>query len=351
MQCAYVTQHLGAGKVLEALKLGQLPVPELKPNEVLVRVKASTINIDDIHMAQGTFAGGLSVVQTRTPTEKAPVVVGSDFAGVVEEVGSKVVDVKVGSRVCGLQQQPFGHMGSWSTLTVTPRGNLVVIPETCSFEQAAALVMPLFVSLAILRRASVKDNQRVLVIGASGGIGSVCTQLLRAKGKIHLVAVCSGKNSEFVKQLGANAVVDYTKGKPEDQLKDEPKFDVVVDLLGGPDSYRTGRILLKPHTGIFITSTGPIAWLGETKLGCMDYCSASGTILRHMIANGIPGTHPYYYLVVPTKLEKDAIEKALANGVAAQISDTIKLEKEALEEAISTVQQHRVRGKIVISIG
>lgn len=349
MRCVYVTEHTGTGKLLEKLKIGDLPLPQVKPHEVLVRVHAASLNIDDLHMAQGTFAGGLSVVQTRRPTAEKPVVLGSDFAGVVEEVGEKVKGIAKGDRVCGLQQQPFGHMGSWSTHTVTPASNLVPVPEGCSFEQAAALVMPLYVSTGIIAKCKVREGMRVLVIGASGGIGSVCVQMLRAAATdIHIAGVCSGRNVDFVKGLGAQEVVDYTKGRPEEQLREKPKFDVVIDLLGGPDSFATGKALLKPRSGRFVTSTGPIAWLGERKLGAWETCSWCASLVFHTCANFVPGKHPYYILVVPTALEKDSLQRAIDSRVTAQVTDTVALEEGPIWAAIKKVQSHRVTGKVVI---
>ena len=350
MKAAFITKHAVLGKVGEELQIGKLPLPEPKPGEVLVRIHASTLNIDDLHMAQGSFAGGIRILQTRSPTEEKPLLLGSDFAGVVERVGSQVKGFEVGSRVCGLQLRPFGHMGTWSTHTVAPKSNLVRIPEGCSYENAVALVMPLFVGLAIVKKAKLEPEARVLVIGASGGIGSVLLQLLRAETNIHVTGVCSGRNAEFVERVGADHVVDYTKGPVQEQLQAEQKFDVVVDLLGGADSYDTGRAVLKARSGRFITATGPIAWLGERKLGLGELCKATGSIIVRSIANLFPGTHPYYHLVTPGHLKPDALEKAIGAGVTAKITDSIKLEKKALVPAIRTVQQHKVTGKIVITM-
>ena len=348
MKSAYVTKRPHPGKVADELEIGELPIPELGPKEVLVRIHAAPLNIDDLHVAEGTFLGGLSVIQSRKPTHLRPLVLGSDFAGVVERVGAQAAEFKVGDRVCGLR--PFNHMGTWSTHTVAPTENVVNIPDGCSFEQAAGMIMPLYVGMALVKKAKATNGSRVLVIGASGGIGSVVVQLLRAEGEVHVTGVCSFKNADFVKSLGANQVVDYRKGSVQEQLKGEPQYDVVIDMLGGSASYQTGKSLLKSRTGRFLTATGTVAWLGDKKIGLMGYCRMAGTLLYHSVANRLPGSHPYYFVVIATDLRRKSLEKALASGVRANISDRVTLDKESIRSAIRTVQQHRVPGKIVIKM-
>ena len=213
------------------------------------------MNVDDLHLAEGAFLGDMPGMQTQR----------SDFAGVVEAVGSKVGDsFQVGRRVCGLNARMLGHAGTWADYTVpTAKDHVVPIPDHIYFEQAAALLMPLHVIHGLIEAAKLEsDETRVLIIGESGGIGSTLIPVLRHMyPELYIAGVCSSRNTDFVKELGANDIVDYTKGRIIDGLE-KRSFDAVFDLFGGQEGHSSGKVLLKPK-GRYLTAVGPLEWNGD----------------------------------------------------------------------------------------
>lgn len=351
MKAAYINKRPEIGHLPTEFKIDHnqpKPSPEaILAHEVLVKVKASSINIDDIHAGEGTFCGGIAILQTKKPSIETPLILGSDFAGEVVAVGKKVKDVKVGDRICGCNAQVYFHEpGTWAEFTITYADHFITIPEFVPYSEAAALVYPLFVNAKMLRLAEPKDSDRVLVIGASGGIGSVLIQVLRkVHPGIHIIAVCSGKNASFVKSLGANDVIDYTLTPIEDAL-DHGSLDTIFDYVGG-DQFRKTQVLLH-RKGRFVTATGPVKWIGDKKLSIWEQISCIGAILWNQMLNLIPGSRPYYYMAAPLSLEKELFEMVFSNQIHPAVERTIKFTTTELSEAMSVVQSHRSRGRHVI---
>jgi len=215
--------------------------------------------------------------------------------------------------------------------------------------------MPLFVIDGLLDvKPKLEGNERVVIIGASGGIGSMLIQILRKlfKDDLHITGVCSGRNEKFVMALGANRVVDYTKGQIKDTLKDGGKYDVVFDIIGGQSSHETGKAILDSK-GIFITPTGPLEWVGDKKLTALEQASLIFKMIwDSVIMNCIPGSHPSYHLVVPHELNEATFRLAFENGLHPHIEKRVAFnDHSGLEEVIELVRSHRAKGKIVVEIG
>jgi len=274
---------------------------------------------------------------------------------------------KVGQRVCGHNkpQAVFGEMGTWSEYTITKATNIVTIPNEVSFQEAAALVLPLHVIggvLEVIRKKkliqSSKQACKVVVIGASGGIGSVLISSLRKlyqEDGLHITGICSGRNENFVKDLGANQVLDYTKGPIENALTkgEEGPYDVVFDLIGGKSSYESAKAILRNNRkGSFITVVGPVEWIGDQMLSGWRQAAWVGHILWKFAMNLVPfGSHPYYDLVTPTDIDHATFHLAFENDIRAHIEKTIAFDDSAgLKEAIELVRSHRARGKVVVEM-
>jgi len=358
MKAAYITERPTIGNLGDKMQIGEVPTPkDVKPDEILVQVKAFSINVDDIHIMEGSFLGGLPGMQRKKGND--PLIVGSDFAGVVTQVGSGVTTFKVGQRVCGInhRQSIFSESGTWAEYTVTKSDNIVAFPESISFQHAAALVMPLNVIHGMLldTKLNLKAKQKVLVIGASGGIGSMLVSILHKfyPCNMHVTGVCSGRNEKFVRALGADQVVDYTKGPIEDALNDDSDpYDVVFDMIGGQSSYKTAKAILGKK-GRFITPTGPVEWVGDEVLtGLAQLAFISKMIWYTVIMNYIPGSHPQYDLPVPTNLKDPTIFNfAFENGIIPQIEKAVAFEDQrGIAEAIELVRSHRAKGKVVVSM-
>ena len=247
---AIVLDRYGPPEVLELREIDQ-PTPN--DNQVLVKVHATTVNRTDC----GFRAGKPFFVRIFTGLIKPKgIVLGNEFAGVVEAVGNGVNSFAVGDRVFGYSGLQHGsRFGAHAEyLAIAEDGSLATMPAKVTFEEAAASTEGSHYALSMIRKAKIQHGQDVLVHGATGAIGSAAVQLLKHLGA-KVTAVCDTKNIELVKGLGADRVIDYTA---EDFTKDTQTYDVVLDAVGKSSFGRTKR-LLKPG-GIYLSSDfGPLA--------------------------------------------------------------------------------------------
>ncbi|MEV4411353.1 NAD(P)-dependent alcohol dehydrogenase [Catellatospora sp. NPDC049609] len=230
---AFVLPSFGAP---ESLQLSEVDKPVPGAGEVLVRVRATSINPYDWHHMRGEpvvarfMGGGLG-------HRPAHPVLGCDLAGEVEAVGPGVTRFRPGDEVYALVKH-----GAFAEYACAPEQNLVAKPSSLSFEQAAAVPMAAVTALVAVRDdAAVGPGQRVLVNGASGGVGTFAVQLARAAGA-QVTAVCSGRNAELVRSIGAAEVIDYTG---HDFTRLARGFDALVDIAGSPPVW-SARHVLRP---------------------------------------------------------------------------------------------------------
>jgi NADPH:quinone reductase-like Zn-dependent oxidoreductase len=236
----------------DAVELRKIDQPMVKDNGLLVRVHATTVNRTDC----GFRAGRPFFVRVFTGLIRPKVVLGNEFAGDVEAVGSGVTSLQVGDRVFGYSGLQHGsRFGAHAEyLAIAEDGSLATMPANLTYEEAAASTEGSHYALSLIRRAKVRRGQDVLVHGATGAIGSAAVQLLKSLGA-EVTAVCDTKNVELVKGLGADRVIDYTA---EDFTTDTQTYDVVLDAVGKSSFGRCKR-LLKPR-GIYLSSDlGPLA--------------------------------------------------------------------------------------------
>lgn len=225
---AVMQSKYGSADVLTVAEVDR-PVP--KPDEVLILVKASGVNMADWHLMTGEPTVSRLVLGFGGPRQKTR---GVDVAGIVEEVGAGVTEFAVGDEVFG------SASGSFADFAVSKPKRLWRKPDNVLFEQAGAVSMGGYTALQALRAAGITGasevGRAVLVIGAAGGVGSFAVQLAKHFGA-HVTGVCSTGKVEFVKSLGADAVIDYKTDAVTGQ------FDVVLDVAGGR-SVSEGRALL-----------------------------------------------------------------------------------------------------------
>jgi NADPH:quinone reductase-like Zn-dependent oxidoreductase len=233
----------------EAVLISEMEKPALRDNGVLVKVHATTVNRTDCACrAARPFFMRLFTGLIRPRAT----VLGNEFAGVVEAVGSGVTSFKAGDEVFGYNEGPFGAHAEY--MSIAGNGSLALMPANMTYQQAAPSTEGSHYALAHIRAAKIKSGQDVLVYGATGAIGSAAVQLLRGLGA-NVTAVCDTDHIELVTGLGAARVIDYTAG---DFTRDEHRYDVVLDSVG-KSSFGQCRRLLKPG-GIYISSElGPLA--------------------------------------------------------------------------------------------
>ncbi|PQP88083.1 NADP-dependent oxidoreductase [Paenibacillus sp. AR247] len=232
----------------EVLRYEEAPLPELEPGEVLVRVHAVGINPPDWYLRDGYK----SLPPEWRPPVPFPIILGSDVSGVVEAVATDVQDFSVGDEVFGMVRFPsFGESAAYAEYVAAPASDLALKPAGIDHVHAAGAPMAGLTAWQFLidlghnepnplqpemHRPVPLDGKTVLVNGAAGGVGHFAVQLAKWKGA-HVIAVASGTHESFLRELGADEFIDYTKSLPEDVVHD---MDLVLDTLGGPT---TGRFL------------------------------------------------------------------------------------------------------------
>jgi len=233
----------------EVVRIAEVDKPTAKDNEVSVKVHATTVNRTDCacRAAKPFFMRFFTGLIRPRAT-----ILGNEFAGVVEAVGSGVTSFAVGDKVFGYNEGPFGAHAEY--MSIPEHGSLAIMPANVTYEEAAPSTEGSHYALSHIRAAKIQSGQDVLVNGATGAIGSAAVQLLKSLGA-NVTAVCDKDNVELVRGLGADRVIDYTA---EDFTRDEQTYDVVLDAVGKSSFGRCKR-LLKPG-GIYLSSElGPLA--------------------------------------------------------------------------------------------
>jgi NADPH:quinone reductase-like Zn-dependent oxidoreductase len=255
--------------------------PEPKSDEVLVHTRAAAVNPVDWKIRDGL--GEIFGLQL-------PTVLGCEIAGTIEKVGSDVQDFKQGAAVYGYIS--LQRNGGYAEYTIAKTDEIVPKPESLDFENAAAVAVGALTSWqAIFDTANLQGGQRILITGASGGVGSMAVQLAKAKGAF-VIATASGKNEDFVRSLGADDSIDYTRRKFEEVVKE---VDVVFDTVGGDTLERSFQTLKRG--GFLVTTVAPPSKENVEKfgvraamVGVLPSAQQLGEINR-MIAAGKVKTH------------------------------------------------------------
>ena len=241
-----IRQHEFGGP--EVLRHEEAPLPELKPGEVLVRVHAVGINPPDWYLREGYK----DLPPEWQPAVSFPLILGSDMSGVVEAVATDVQGFSIGDEVFGMVRFPsMGESAAYAEYVTAPASDLALKPAGIDHVHAAGAPMAGLTGWQFLIELGHNEanpfqpeshhplplnGKTVLVNGAAGGVGHLAVQLAKWKGA-HVIAVASGKHESFLRELGADEFIDYTKSPPEDIAHD---VDLVLDTLGGST---TGRFL------------------------------------------------------------------------------------------------------------
>jgi alcohol dehydrogenase len=355
MKAAFVTAWCAVGTVPQSISFGEVPAPPApKKDQVLVGVRAASINVDDAPLLQDTAAGGW-FFHTRKPSAANPLVGGMDYAGVVLSCGPDCKNIKVGDRVCGLIKVMEHQAGTWAEQTLAPESDVCLIgDDSMSFVDAAAVVMGAFVDFDMVKHAAIRlsGGCRCLVLGASGALGTVMLQMLRNykdKGG-HVTAVCSGANAETCKRMGADEAIDYTAKPFGEQLAGAEKFAVVFDFVGGKEVQRGAEPLLE-RGGLFITAVGGRQNVGDRKLTCGEFAGEACSLLgKALCCCG----RKYKYVMsgaYPPLTSKIWQESVIESGARAAIADEIPFAEAPFREALRRVASHHPGGgRVVINM-
>ncbi|HMK03178.1 MAG TPA: NAD(P)-dependent alcohol dehydrogenase [Ferruginibacter sp.] len=233
----------------ELLRMEELPKPIPKDDEVLVRVKTTTVNRTDCAMLRAkpfimrSFTG---LFRPKNP------VLGTEFAGEVEAVGKAVVSFKAGDKVFGFEDMGLSAYAEY--LAIAEHKALAIIPGDLNYIQAAGSIEGAHYAYNMINKVKLKAGQKVLVNGATGAIGSAAVQLLKYFGA-DITAVCNTKNMELVRSLGAGRVIDHTAN---DFTKEDRKYDFIFDAVG-KSSFGKCRPLLNPGGRYMSSEPGRMA--------------------------------------------------------------------------------------------
>lgn len=229
----------------EVFSIIESPRPKPKDNEILVKVICTTVNRTDTGMTSANYFVSRIITGLFKPKKTTP---GTDFAGIVAEVGKGVSKFKEGDEVFGFDDNILSSQAEYMLISESSKIDLK--PKNISFEEATASIEGAHYAINMMEAISLKDGDRILVNGATGAIGSATVQLLKSeKAKLHITAVADTANLELVKNLGADRVIDYLK---EDFTKENTTYSYVLDSVG-KSSFKKCKPLLQKK-GIYISS-------------------------------------------------------------------------------------------------
>ena len=321
---AIVRDTYGSADVLE---LRDVDLPEIADDEVLVRVHAAGVDRGVWHVMTGLpYPIRLAGYGLRAP--KNPVL-GADVAGVVEAVGSDVTRFEPGDEVFGIGK------GTFAEYARAPEGKLAPKPATLSFEQAAVVAISGSTALQGLRdRGQVQRGQKVLIIGASGGVGTYAVQIAKAFGA-DVTAVCSTPKVDMVRSLGADHVIDYTR---DDFADGQQRYDVILDIGGNASLSRLRRALAPKGTLVIAGGETDGRWLG-----------GSDRQIRALVLSRFVGQKLTTFVASENHEDLIVLKELIEAGKVTPVIDrTYPLGDAA--DAIRYLQQGHARGKVVITV-
>jgi NADPH:quinone reductase-like Zn-dependent oxidoreductase len=322
----------GYGAPERVLGLGEVDAPTVGDDDVLIRVRATSVNTPDWITVAGVpylLRLRFGVRGPRTPVR------GTDVAGVVEAVGANITDLAPGDEVFGSAWADSpAATGAFAELTVAPASKVIRKPPGLTFEEAAGSVMSGLTALIAMRDvAAVGPETSVLINGASGGVGTFAVQFARALGA-EITGVCSSSNVELVRSLGAAHVIDYTR---EDFAAGDREYDVILDNVLNHRPRETTRALAPG--GIFMPNS--VGNTGGMFAGLLRMAGA--------VPLGLGSTNVKFVNCVVNRENLEALAGLLESGdVKVIIDKAFPLERAG--EAVAHMFAHHARGKVVITV-
>jgi NADPH:quinone reductase-like Zn-dependent oxidoreductase len=320
---AIVQDHYGSADVME---LRDIEKPAIGENEVLIRVRAAGVNPADWAIMNGLPYIARPVYGLRKPKNA---VRGSDVAGIVEAVGTNVTRFRVGDEVYGASR------GSYAEYAAAPERTIAPKPANLTFEQAAAVPMAGIVALQAVRdHGKVRAGQKVLISGASGGIGTFAVQIARSLGA-DVTGVCSTRNVEMVRSIGADHVIDYTK---EDFTRSGLRYDFILDNTTS-HSLSDLRRALTP-AGMLVPNGGGFdhRWM-----------ASGGRLLRAMVMFRFGGQKLGRFIMTTKSEDLIFLTELIEGGKLTPVMDRTYSFSETAR-AIAHVGEGHAQGKTTISL-
>jgi NADPH:quinone reductase-like Zn-dependent oxidoreductase len=322
---AIVQTHYGSDPE-RVLRVDEIAQPTIGDDEVLVQVEAASIDMGTWHcMAGMPYAMRLAGFGVRSPKASNP---GRAFAGSVQSVGASVTRFAPGDAVYGTCDGSFAEFAR-----VLPK-RLAAKPANLSFEQAAAAPISGVTALQAVRKAQVRPGQTVLVVGASGGVGTFAVQIASALGAT-VTGVCSTTKMDLVRSLGAENVIDYTR---EDFTDGKSHYDVIIDIAGNRPLSDLRRALTARGTLVIVGGEGGGRWIGGVDRS-----------LRAVLLSPLVSQHLGMLASTENSDDLTALAELIESGQVAPVVDrTYSLSEVPI--GIGYVRDGHARGKVVISV-
>jgi NADPH:quinone reductase-like Zn-dependent oxidoreductase len=309
----------------DALELKDIDKPVINDDAVLVKVRAAAVGKGDWLTVQGLPY--VARLRYGLPNPKHPVP-GFDVAGRIEAVGANVTQLQPGDEVFGWCDGSFAEYAS------VPQGQLAQKPANLSFEQAAAVPISGFAALQALRdTGGVQPGQQVVIIGASGGVGSFAVQLAKAFGA-QVTGVCSTKSVDMVRSIGADHVIDYTQ---QDFTRTGRRYDLILEMAGNRSLADLRRALTPKGTLVLVGGSGGRWFMG------------TGRTLRAVLVSPFVGQRLRSFLSKPRGEDLVVLQELLEAGKVAPVIDRTFPLRET-PEAIRYVGERSTQGKTVITV-
>lgn len=309
----------------DVLKYEEIEKPTPADDEVLIKVRAASVNPLDSHLMNGLPSVFRMLFRARKPKINRP---GVDVAGEIEAVGRNVSEFKPGDAVFGMCK------GTFAEYVCAPESAVILKPQNVTFEQAASAPVAAFTALQGLRdKGRLQSAQKVLVNGAAGGVGSFTVQIAKSFGA-HVTAVCSARNAEMVRSIGADHVIDYTR---EDFTKNDERYDLIFDLVSN-HSLSAYRRVLNPKGVCLIAGI-----LGTTMIRFAPRLIAAPVLSRCVSQTFV------FFTAKQNKQDLIAIAHLMETGRLRPVIDKCYRLSE-VPKAIRYLQQGHAHGKLVITL-
>ena len=318
------------------LRLGEMPEPAVQENDVLVEVHAASVNVLDIKIKKGEFKLLLPY--------RLPLVLGNDVAGTVVRVGSRVQRFKVGDEVYA--RPDASRIGAFAELIAMNEDAVAQKPKALSMEEAASLPLVALTAWQVLvERANLKKGQKVLIHAGSGGVGTVAIQLAKHLGAF-VATTTSTANADWVKRLGADVVVDYSKDDFEKVLQG---YDVVLNSLGADVLAKSLRVL--KAGGKLISISGPPDTAFARDIGASWFLRQVMRLLSYRIrkkANRLGVSYSFVFMKASGD-ELREIGSLVDAGAIRPVVDRV-FPFASTNEAMAYVDKGRAKGKVVVRV-
>ena len=315
MKAVYINEFGGSDKLIYT---EDFPKPEAKESEVLIRIKAASVNPVDYKIREGLVRG-------RTPID-FPAILGWDFAGIIEETGFSVSRFKKGDEVYAYARRPVIKHGTYAEFIAIPESYIALKPKTMSFEEASTVPLVGLTAFQSLNKAGLKQETTLLILAASGGVGSVAIQLGKIAGA-KVIGLASSKNTKYIKSLGADEAVNYDNEAWVSKFNSAypKKADIIFDCAGGETLVKAYQCVKKGGTIASITS------------------QADNNLVASL------GINFLYHFVEPNAVDLEKLALYIDAGkLKTEIHSIFALKDVA--KAHEQSESRHTRGKIVLSI-